>query len=100
MYETLAKIMNIIINNDEEDIDLKDRAVFYCKSFQDIAKLKRSLCNKENGFENFFEEGQLFKENSSLEFNTISVILEKATKKFLKSAEYMNIQREKELSKF
>ena len=56
MYETLAKIMNIIINNEDEDIDLKDRAVFYCKSFQDLPTLKKSLSSKEETFDNFFEE--------------------------------------------
>ena len=42
----------------------------------------------------------LLKSNTSIQFNTISVILEKGVEKFLKSAEYMNSQREKELSKF
>ena len=42
----------------------------------------------------------LLKSNKSIQFNTISVILEKGVEKFLKSAEYMNSQREKELSKF
>ena len=43
MYEILAKIMNLIINSEEEDLDLKDRAIFYCKSFSDIALLKKTL---------------------------------------------------------
>lgn len=35
MYATLAKLMNHYINNEseDEDIDLRDRAIFYCKSF-------------------------------------------------------------------
>ena len=33
MYAALAKMMNAFINNEEEDMDLRDRAIFYCKAF-------------------------------------------------------------------
>ena len=43
MYSALGKIMNKFINNEDEDMDLRDRAIFYCKAFQDIGKLKQTL---------------------------------------------------------
>ena len=56
MYEILAKIMNLIINSEEEDLDLKDRAIFYCKSFSDIALLKKTLESRQKGPEKFQED--------------------------------------------
>jgi len=43
MYEALGKIMNSIINSEDEDLDLRDRAIFYCKAFQNISGLKKCL---------------------------------------------------------
>ena len=77
MHEILAKLMNLIINNEDEDIDIRDRAVFYCKGFQDISQLKKALTTKDSKLDQFWEDKELLKQNLALEFNTLAVVFEK-----------------------
>lgn len=59
MYEALGKVMNSIINSEDEDLDLRDRAIFYCKAFQNISGLKKCLDTKNEVSEGFLEDIQL-----------------------------------------
>ena len=58
------------------------------------------MTSKDVALEAFIEDQELLRANTELEFNTISVVLEQSAKKFLKTDEYMKMQRSKELKNF
>jgi AP-4 complex subunit beta-1 len=60
MIETLRSLVSQIISDENEDFDLKDRAIFYCKALQyDLADLKKSFDEKNNLDDMFVEEEQI-----------------------------------------
>jgi AP-4 complex subunit beta-1 len=59
MLETLRNLINHIVTNENEDFDLKDRALFYCKALQyDLKELKKNLEQNVSQEEMFVEEEQ------------------------------------------
>ena len=62
MIKTLRSLVNQIISDENEDFDLKDRAIFYCKALQyDLSDLKKSFDEKNNLDDMFVEEEQIKK---------------------------------------
>jgi AP-4 complex subunit beta-1 len=105
MIETLRTLVNQVISDENEDFDLKDRAIFYCKALQyDLVDLKKAFDDKKNLEDMFIEEEQIkrvyfqktcmiFKEGATLEFNTLSVIFRKPANKFIKSLADLNLMK-------
>ena len=60
MLQTLKKLFDNILSNDNEEFDLKDRAVFYAKALQyNIQELKNVLENRDVNVEIFVEDQEL-----------------------------------------
>ncbi len=106
MIENLRNVINQILSNEDEDFDLKDRALFYCKALQyDLKELKKSLEANNSHEEMFVEDEEMkkviqtplminnFQEGATLEFNTLSVIFRKPASKFIKSLADMNLMK-------
>lgn len=97
MIENLRNVINQIVTNENEDFDLKDRALFYCKALQyDLKELKKTLEQNVSQEEMFVEDEEMIKEGATLEFNTLSVIFRKPASKFIKSLADMNMMKSKE----
>eukprot|EP01017_Pseudomicrothorax_dubius_P016527 TRINITY_DN1875_c0_g2_i3.p1 TRINITY_DN1875_c0_g2~~TRINITY_DN1875_c0_g2_i3.p1 ORF type:complete len:803 (-),score=273.94 TRINITY_DN1875_c0_g2_i3:134-2542(-) len=97
-YEALASLLNAILNNENEDIDLKDRAAFYVRVLQTSVDDYKNFATKPAiGIDSFVEDEELIKEKGSWEFNTLSVIYNKPKTKFVKPVEYFINQRNKEM---
>ena len=61
MVDTLKTLLHLLINNETEDYDLKDRAIFYCKLLQNNFKeLKDLMGRKVDMKELFVEDEELF----------------------------------------
>ena len=60
MLQTLKKLFDNILSDDNEEFDLKDRAVFYAKALQyNIQELKNVLENRDVNIEIFVEDQEL-----------------------------------------
>ncbi|CAD8088753.1 unnamed protein product [Paramecium sonneborni] len=97
MQEILGKLFYCIINNENEDIDLKDRAAFYYRALQNNPNELKKLWQYGIKIDKFLEEQNINQEALLFEFNSLSVIYEKNVNKFIKSFEYFNNLRNKEL---
>ena len=61
MIDTLKTLIHLLINNETEDYDLKERAIFYCKLLQNNFKeLKDLMGRKVDMKELFIEDEELF----------------------------------------
>ncbi|CAD8087395.1 unnamed protein product [Paramecium primaurelia] len=97
MQEILGQLFYSIMNNENEDIDLKDRAAFYYRALQNNPNEIKKLWQNGIKVDKFLEEQNINKEALLFEFNSLSVIYEKSVNKFIKPAEYFNNLRNKEL---
>jgi hypothetical protein len=62
MIENLRNVINQIVTNENEDFDLKDRALFYCKALQyDLKELKKTLEQNVSQEEMFVEDEEMIK---------------------------------------
>ena len=60
MLQTLKKLFDDILSNDNEEFDLKDRAIFYAKALQhNVQELKNVLGNHDVNIETFVEDQEL-----------------------------------------
>jgi len=97
MINTLRKLFSQILSEENEDFDLRDRTIFYCKALQsNIDGLKKASEENTSMTEMFVEEIETYNEGTTLEFNTLSVIFRKPANKFIKSLAYMNLMKSKE----
>jgi len=61
MINTLRKLFNQILSEENEDFDLRDRTIFYCKALQtNIDGLKKATEENANLSEMFVEEFETF----------------------------------------
>jgi AP-4 complex subunit beta-1 len=86
MQKVLGKVFKSIIENESEDIDLKDRASFYYKSLLQTPQKLIEIVHQVIKVNQFLEDKKNLIENSSFEFNTLSVIFDKPAFKFIKSS--------------
>ncbi|CAD8189534.1 unnamed protein product [Paramecium octaurelia] len=97
MHQVLGKLFYVIIDNENEDIDLKDRAAFYYRALNSNPTEVKQLWHNSIKVDKFLEETIINKEALLFEFNSLSVIYEKNVNKFIKPIEYFNNLRNKEL---
>ncbi|CAD8082871.1 unnamed protein product [Paramecium sonneborni] len=97
MHQVLGKLFYSIIKNENEDIDLKDRAAFYYRALHSNPNEVKQLWQYSIKVDKFLEETIINKEALLFEFNSLSVIYEKNVNKFIKPMEYFNNLRNKEL---
>ncbi|CAD8171016.1 unnamed protein product [Paramecium octaurelia] len=97
MHQVLGKLFYAIINNENEDIDLKDRAAYYYRALKSNPNEVKQLWQYNIKVDKFLEETIINKEALLFEFNSLSVIYEKNVNKFIKPIEYFNNLRSKEL---
>jgi len=98
MVNCVKTLLSMILEDENEDFDLRDRATFYCKAMQsDMNSLQKTLDGVGLGPETLFvEDEETRKEGATLEFNTLSVIFRKPASKFIKSQDAMNEMKSKE----
>lgn len=48
--------MDLIINSEDEDLDLRDRAIFYTKALCNIDDIKKTLEQKKSNTDVFYED--------------------------------------------
>ena len=68
MVNTLQKLIHQILNDENEDFDLRDRAIFYCKALQyNIDGLKKSIDEVPLSTDMFVEDEETVKVNFEFE---------------------------------
>ncbi|CAD8076895.1 unnamed protein product [Paramecium primaurelia] len=97
MHQVLGKLFYVIINNENEDIDLRDRAAYYYRAIQANINEVKQFWQYHIKVDKFLEETIINKEALLFEFNSLSVIYQKNVNKFIKPIEYFNNLRSKEL---
>jgi hypothetical protein len=95
MHPGLCKLLRCILLNENEDIDVLDRAGFYYNTMKNnIQDLQTTLAEVR------VTETQMCKAEkkrvAEFEWNTLSIIYEKASETFTKPLEYFMLQRNKE----
>jgi hypothetical protein len=95
MHPGLCKLLRCILLNENEDIDVLDRAGFYYNTMKNnIQELQTTLAEVR------VTETQMCKAEkkrvAEFEWNTLSIIYEKAGETFTKPLEYFMLQRNKE----
>jgi AP-4 complex subunit beta-1 len=95
MHPGLCKLLRCILLNENEDIDVLDRAGFYYNTMKNnIQDLQTTLAEVR------VTETQMCKAEkkrvAEYEWNTLSIIYEKAGETFTKPLEYFMLQRNKE----
>lgn len=93
MHPGLCKIFKYIVENSEEDLDLIERAGYYYGQLRD---------NLEGLRDTFDEMRYAIKDtavsdvNTDLEFNTLSIVYQQPEESFVRSYEYLLMQRNKD----
>ncbi|KRX06804.1 Armadillo-type fold [Pseudocohnilembus persalinus] len=98
MQQMLAQLFKNIMQNEQEDIDLKDRAAFYLRGMQhDINEFKNCFLDGEQPvIDDFTEDDEEIKAKDEFSFNSFAVLYKKAPEKYIKNYQYFAIQRKRE----
>lgn len=68
MVNTLQKLIHQILSDENEDFDLRDRAIFYCKALQyNIDGLKKSIDENPISSDMFVEDEETVKVRKRIE---------------------------------
>ena len=67
MVNTLKTLLHLLLNNETEDYDLKDRATYYCKLLQSNFKELKDLMERKIDMKQIFiEDEELFQVDFNL----------------------------------
>lgn len=77
MQQVLAKVFVWILDNENEDIDLRDRAAFYYRALQSNPAEMKQNWQYNLKVEKFLEEQIVNKEALQFEFNSLTAVYEK-----------------------
>ena len=93
MHPGLCKLFKFIFESEDEDIDLIERAGYY------YSQLQHNLEGLRDSFDEMrytIKDVNLKDGNPDLEFNTLSIIYGKPAESFIKSYDYLLMQRNKD----
>lgn len=75
MQLVLGRLFSAILNDPNEDIDLKDRAAYYYRSLQSgLPEVKQALSATGLTIDKFLEEEEIKNESKAIEFNTLAAV--------------------------